>query len=266
MGTIKTYQNILGQGEGPAAEVVNPLGSAPIVLVCEHGSAFIPRALSDLGLREAAKLSHVAWDPGAMAVARRMSEFLNAPLVASRVSRLVYDCNRPPESSAATPAISEVFDIPGNKQLTELERHARAREIYEPFRALLDQTIANAAAPTPALVTLHSFTPTYFGKPRHVELGLLHDADDRLALAMLNASMDISVIRTELNAPYDASDGVTHTLVEHALPKGLLNVMIEIRNDLITREEDVDRVADSLCKMIVRGLKQCDPATFAALA
>ncbi len=35
------------------------------------------------------------------------------------------------------------------------------------------------------------------------------------------------------NRPYGPQDGVTHTLVEHGVSRGLLNVMLEIRNDLI---------------------------------
>ena len=52
------------------------------------------------------------------------------------------------------------------------------------------------------------------------------------------------------NQPYGPEDGVTHTLRFHALPLGLLNVMIEIRNDLISdRSEQVGmarRLADYL--------------------
>jgi predicted N-formylglutamate amidohydrolase len=40
------------------------------------------------------------------------------------------------------------------------------------------------------------------------------------------------------NQPYGPEDGVTHTLRLHALPLGLLNVMIEIRNDLIQTLDD----------------------------
>jgi predicted N-formylglutamate amidohydrolase len=36
------------------------------------------------------------------------------------------------------------------------------------------------------------------------------------------------------NDPYGPQDGVTHTLKEHAIPRGCINVMLEIRNDLVT--------------------------------
>ena len=35
----------------------------------------------------------------------------------------------------------------------------------------------------PIVVTVHSFTPIYDGQRRAVEIGVLHDTDDRLANA-----------------------------------------------------------------------------------
>lgn len=264
MGASSNNAAILAPSEGPAAEVINPDGKAAIVLVCEHASPFMPESTAGLGLREEDRLSHAAWDPGALAVARRLSGLLDAPLVASRISRLVYDCNRPPEAPDSIPAKSELIEAPANANLSVAERQARITEVYEPFRALLTQTIVGRGPVLPALVTIHSFTPVFFGTPRTVELGLLHDADDRLARAMLEAAPEFTALKTALNEPYGPTDGVTHTLKEHAIEAGLLNVMIEIRNDFIRDDAGAVRVADELAQMIERGLEACDHPSVAA--
>ena len=239
-----------GQQAGDVARVENPGGTHAIVLVCEHASAAIPSAFGDLGLSPAARESHIAWDPGALAVARAMSERLNAVLVRSCVSRLVYDCNRPPEAADAMPARSEVFDIPGNAALTDADRAARIATFYRPFEALLDRTLA--AHPAPVVVTIHSFTPVYAGRPRAVEIGVLHDADARLADALL--ADPLPGLRTERNAPYGPQDGVTHTLCRHALPTGRPNVMLEIRNDLIATPETAAAMGQRLADWLSRAL------------
>ena len=113
---------ILSVDDGPAAEVVNPNGRAPVCLVCEHASAAIPSSLGALGLADADRYSHAVWDIGAEELARTLSRRLDAPLVLARVSRLVYDCNRPPEREDAMPARTETIDIPGNRDLTPAER------------------------------------------------------------------------------------------------------------------------------------------------
>ncbi|WP_248304579.1 N-formylglutamate amidohydrolase [Breoghania sp. L-A4] len=228
-----------GQGaSGPARVVdeINLSGAGDVLLICEHASNHIPPALFNLGLTDDLLRSHIAWDPGALPVAVALSKALDAPLLAHRLSRLVYDCNRPPEAESAVPAISEIHPIPGNANLAPEDREARVALCYTPFRnalrAAIDRRIAMERPPV--LVTIHSFTPVYRGERRDVEIGILHhDADSRLADAMLDAAASDTRFDVRRNAPYGQSDGVMHTLHEHGVSHGLLNVMIEIRNDLI---------------------------------
>lgn len=238
--------------KGRPANVVRPEGASGIVLVCEHASNHIPADLRGLGLSPQVQVSHVAWDPGACAVARRLSERLDAPLVACGISRLVYDCNRPPDSPGAMPQKSEVFDIPGNHGMSTEERLSRVASYYEPFRCALRHTIRTRE--TSALVTIHSFTPIYFGKRRSVEIGILHDSDARLADAMLAIADRHTGLKVARNEPYGPSDGVTHTLREHALGDGLPNVMIEIRNDLIADPASQDAMSDTLAGWMAEAL------------
>ncbi|MBM2293701.1 N-formylglutamate amidohydrolase [Sulfitobacter pseudonitzschiae] len=232
----------------PIAQTINSSGTSSVVLVCEHASCFIPEALDGLGLSDAAKVSHAAWDPGALGVARQIAKRLDAVLVASCVSRLVYDCNRPPEAPGAMPAKSEIFDVPGNAALTTDQRADRAATYYVPFRDLLVQTVA--ARPAPVLVTIHSFTPVYNGTPRAVEIGVLHDADTRLADAMLDIATAHTSADVQRNAPYGPGDGVTHTLQVHGTAHGHPNVMIEVRNDLIQTEEQQAQMGDMLAEWL----------------
>ena len=109
----------------------------------------------------------------------------------------------------------------------------------------------------PVVITIHSFTPVYFGKPREVEIGILHDTDSRLADAMLTGAEGAS-LTVNRNDPYGPEDGVTHTLRLHALPDGLLNVMIEIRNDLITNEGEQAAIAGFLHELMGKALSSID--------
>lgn len=240
-------QKILSRDDGPSAEVVNATGDAPICFVCEHASANIPISLGSLGLSDGDRFSHAAWDPGAADLARELSRRHNAPLVLARISRLVYDCNRPPEREDATPAKTETVDIPGNRDLAPAHRAARVQEIYDTFHQTLSDTLDGFSV-RPALVTVHSFSPTWYGVPRPTEIGLLHDADDRMARKMMAAGG--GRFRTELNQPYSAADGVTHLLARHGTARGLDNVMIEVRNDLLADASGVSAVADVLSAMI----------------
>lgn len=246
---------LLAEHEGAAVELRNAQARGPVLLVCEHASAAIPERLGDLGLAPEARFSHAAWDLGALALADRLSRLLDAPLVAARWSRLVHDCNRPPDAPDAIADTSEIFEIPGNRALPAEARASRAAEFYAPFHAEVARVLAAIA--DPVLVTVHSFTPIYRGRPRRTEIGILHDADSRLADRMLDASEHGALARYEVrrNDPYGPQDGVTHTLVRHALPRGLLNVMIEVRNDLIGDAERQEIVANALAAALVAALE-----------
>jgi predicted N-formylglutamate amidohydrolase len=243
-------------------EILNADGQGTVVLLCEHASNVIPAALNGLGLSQAHQSAHIAWDPGAEAVARILSDAMDAPLVAGRVSRLVYDCNRPPDSPTAMPTRSETTDIPGNAALTEPDRQARVEGVYRPFCKAVDDLLSTRKAkglPT-VLVTMHSFTPVYFGTPRKVEIGILHDSDTALADAMLAhaAALNREVRR---NAPYGPEDGVTHSLRIHGLAHGLPNVMIEIRNDLIADAAGQGKLANEVLSLLHQALADLNIGT-----
>lgn len=236
--------------------VINPAGAGDILLVCEHGHNHIPAEFSDLGLTEEILDSHIAWDPGALPVAEEMSRILDAPLVVQLVSRLVYDCNRTPEAPSAIPEISDTYPIPGNAGLSGEARRRRIDRFYMPFRDRLTGCIDNrpASRAAPAIVTVHSFTPVLQGVTRDVDIGILHDADARLADAILDLGARDRTFDIRRNAPYGPEHGVTHTLREHALPRGLLNVMLEIRSDLIADRASQQAMAERIATFVTDGL------------
>ncbi|SFM77886.1 Predicted N-formylglutamate amidohydrolase [Thioclava dalianensis] len=222
------------------------------VIICEHASNAMPAPWGDLGLDPEQRKAHIAWDPGALGLAQALAVALDAPLAQACQSRLIYDLNRPPQHPGAMPERSETTDIPGNRDLDGADRLARVEALYLPFHAEIRALIARRLARglSPILVTVHSFTPIYFGKPRAVELGVIHDADARLAeaiVAQADAQTDLAV---QLNAPYSARDGVTHTLALHGTAMGLPNVMLELRNDLIADSPAQEAMAARLAPVL----------------
>lgn len=238
---------------GRSAAVINPNGRSRILLVCEHASNHIPDRYDGLGLTDAAKISHAAWDPGAQAVTERMSEILDASAVLGTVSRLVYDCNRPPTSPEAIRAISEQIIVPGNASLEAAAQIERVETVYDPFTQLLDRTIKLLGI-TPILVTIHSFTRTYNGNPRDTDIGIIHDEDARLAKTMIGLSNGGTGLKFDLNKPYSRDDEVTHTLHLHGTKNGLVNVMIEVCNDLIETPAQQDKMAQMLANLLTASL------------
>ncbi|UXX81795.1 N-formylglutamate amidohydrolase [Roseovarius pelagicus] len=237
-----------------AAQLLGTTGptTSSALLVCEHASNVIPERYGDLGLSPEDMVSHAAWDPGALDLSLYLAEALDAPLVACTVSRLVYDCNRPPEAPSAMTAQSERIEVPGNRDLRDADRAERVETVYTPFCDAVTDVITTrrARAQPTALITIHSFTPLYHGRERPTEIGILHDTDTRLADAMLSASLKLPHRLIERNQPYGPEDGVTHSLQIHGIAHELPNVMIEVRNDLLTTPEAVAQIGDELLSLL----------------
>src|SRR5882762_9381860 len=118
-------QQLLAADEPPPVFEIGLQGRSNFVIVVDHAGRRIPRRLNDLGLPAAELERHIAWDIGALGVARRVAAAIDAPLVAQNYSRLVIDCNRDPQVATSIPHISETSEIPGNMNLSSAEIAAR---------------------------------------------------------------------------------------------------------------------------------------------
>ena len=154
-------QNETSISDGFAPLIENATGQSPVILVCEHASNAAPAPWGSLGLSPEQTRAHIAWDPGALGLARGLAQHLDATLIHAPVSRLIYDCNRAPDMAGAMPARSEIHDIPGNALISPAERLLRTEAVYLPWVNGLHNLIAARIAQgrRPVIVTIHSFTP-----------------------------------------------------------------------------------------------------------
>ncbi|MGH6824726.1 N-formylglutamate amidohydrolase [Methyloceanibacter sp.] len=216
----------------------NPKGRGAFVILCDHASNRIPEPYQSFGFAEDALQTHIAWDPGALAVARLLSAKLDAPLFWPDASRLIIDCNRAADAGSLIVTESEGRPVTANRDLSEEERSRRLGRIHAPYHDAIDGCLKRRMAdgrPT-ALIAIHSFTPIYFGKARPWQVGILFDDDRRLADLLISGFETDPALTVGINQPYSPADGVYYTLGRHAQPQHLPSAMIEIRNDEIGDE------------------------------
>src|ERR1700675_4295554 len=226
---------LLGSQDVPPVLEDNAAGRSPYLLTCDHYGRLIPRILGDLGLPAAEFARHIAWDPGIAGVADALSKHLDAHLIAQRYSRLVIDCNRPPDALSSIPRISEATVILGNEGLARDAAEVRRRAVFDPYHRRIAEVIDRRlrdGIPT-VLVSLHSFTPVYAGIPRPWHVGTLYHRDTRLPPLLLNLLRGEPGLVVGDNEPYAVSDETDYTIPVHGEARGLMNSGIEIRQDLI---------------------------------
>ena len=241
-------QILLTAKDVPPVREFNAAGRSPFFLACDHYGRLVPSALGDLGLPERELTRHIGWDIGIAGVAERLSQHLGAHLIVQRYSRLVIDCNRPPDVASSIPRISDATTIPGNEGLSREAAELRRAQIFDPYHRRIDAIIdarRSAGMPT-VLVSLHSFTPVYAGIARPWHIGTLYQRDTNLPpllLKHLRAEGDLVVGDNE---PYAVSDDTDYTIPVHGEARGLINTGIEIRQDLISDPAGETAWADRL--------------------
>ncbi|MGE0724383.1 MAG: N-formylglutamate amidohydrolase [Alphaproteobacteria bacterium] len=252
MDASATVPPLLGPDEPPPWRAVNPDGRAPVLLLCDHASNRVPAALGDLGLPAARLDEHIAWDIGAAAVTERLAERLNAPALLTAYSRLVIDCNRHPGGAGSIPEASDGVAVPANRALSPEAAKARATSLFRPYHEAVASRLDRFADTgiVPALLSIHSFTPTMNGRARPWHVGVLWDRDPRLARPLLDAlAADPSIVVGD-NEPYSARDPHGYSMAAHGGARGLPHVLIELRQDLIAAAGRAGDWADRLARVL----------------
>jgi predicted N-formylglutamate amidohydrolase len=242
---------LLGSADVPPVLEQNAAGNSPFLLTCDHYGRLIPRTLGDLGLPAGELRRHIAWDIGIAGVAEALAKHLDAHLIAQRYSRLVIDCNRPPDAPSSIPRISEATPIPGNEALARDAAEARRAQIFEPYHRRIDEVIDRRlrdGVPT-VLVSLHSFTPVYAGVARPWHIGTLYHRDTKLPPLLLKLLRGESDLVVGDNEPYAVNDDTDYTIPVHGEARGLMNSGIEIRQDLISDQAGEKQWADRLARI-----------------
>ncbi|MFT3811681.1 MAG: N-formylglutamate amidohydrolase [Micropepsaceae bacterium] len=238
----------------PAFETIPAPRPGPVLFLCDHASNAVPPAYGTLGLPEAEFKRHIASDIGAGDLTRALAAAFDAPALLGVWSRLLVNLNRGPDDPTLVMKISDGALIPGNARADAAEIAHRIAAFHAPYHAAIEAEIvaAMAAGFAPSLVSMHSFTPVWRGDPRPWQIGILWDRDDRLVKPLI-AAFEAAGLVTGDNEPYDgALEG--DTLWTHATSRGLPNVLIEVRQDLIADPAGVARMTPIVASALRQAL------------
>lgn len=249
------------QDPAPFEILGEPDFSFPLILVCEHAGNAVPESLANLGLVPEDFDRHYALDIGAEAVTRHLAGILKVPTILGVYSRLVLDINRDPVQPTSFAQSGEGKPIPGNLALTQAQKDQRIQAIYDPFNAALSGLVESFLNRKilPVLVSIHSFTPTFFNHKRPWEIGMLWRQDYRLSERLIHHFRDLR-FTTGDNEPYDGRVLCGGTLNRHADAKRLSNALIELRNDEIDTPDKAQLWAERIAQALKKILS--DPALF----
>jgi predicted N-formylglutamate amidohydrolase len=246
---------------GPAADpnafrLIEPASGRPprrnLLLTCDHASRALPEGYGTLGIGEADLDRHIGWDIGAAALTEALVARLDAPAVLSSYSRLLVDCNRAPDDPTLVCELSDGTVVPGNRDLPADEVPRRIARYHAPYHAAIADRLAGLRqmVAAPAVVSIHSFTPTMRGRPRPWHCGILWDQDPRLAVPLLQQLGREPGLVVGDNQPYSGRSHVGYTMTRHGAAIGLPHVLIEVRQDEIDNPAGVAAWAGRLGRVL----------------
>ncbi len=227
----------ISASEASSHRVMGGRADAGLIVICDHAENTLPEGYGSLGLPESELQRHIAYDIGAKRVVERLAALLDVPAVLSRFSRLLIDPNRGLDDPTLIMRLSDGAIIPGNRTLTVEEREQRIAQWYRPYHDAIDRVIdaVHAHHPHPALLSVHSFTEVWRGTTRPWQVGILWDADDRLAAPLIDTLVAEGDLLVGDNQPYSGKLR-GDCMWRHGTQRGLPHALIELRQDLIRDE------------------------------
>jgi predicted N-formylglutamate amidohydrolase len=257
----KKPAKLLQKGEPPVVRVVNPKGKGKYVIVCDHASNRVPKALKNLGLKKSELKQHIAWDPGTEDIGLHMSKKMNAAAVIAGYSRLVVDLNRGDDHPEVMRSVSDHVRIPGNANLTEAQKQQRLDEMFWPYHAEITRALKRFTAKgvAPVLISIHSFTPEMDGFKRPWHIGVLWNRQEKLARALVkNLRRNNPDLVIGENEPYSlkAANFLKNTISTHAESKGLPYIIVEFRQDLVDTKKKAVEWAEIFIESLLPALSE----------
>lgn len=222
-----------------------------LVVTCEHATHAVPRELRHLGLAPKDRRRHVAWDPGAMPVARALATAFGAPLFAGEVSRLVVDLNRSEDHPKAIATRSADVRVRGNEEMDAAERERRFARYWRPFRRRVAKAVARGTARGACLhLSIHSFVERLHGVERVYDVGLLFDprvAHEREVVERLQRALRARGLSVRKNFPYFGhTDGHTTSLRREHAGERYAGIEIELNQRVARSAAGQRRLAAAL--------------------
>ena len=216
------------------------------LITCEHASNRLPHIFSaNFAGAEEVLQSHEGWDPGALDLAEAISVSLKADLFIYDYSRLLIEVNR----SLGHPKLFSRY----TNGLDEDQKGYLISTYYQPYRYSVEEIIRNSVCEGKGVIhlSIHSFTPNYFGEERAVEIGLLFDPErineKNFCSEWCNWLVENSVFQIRMNEPYKGiDDGFTTYLRGCFGSDQYVGIELEVSQGIIELKDVHALIVDSL--------------------
>ncbi len=223
-----------------------------ILVSCEHASNRLPGG-PDFELDPRLLDLHIAYDPGAETISRRIAAHFDAPLHLGKHTRLLVDLNRSVDNRQLIRRVSDGHRVPFNYGLSAAARAARVERYWRPYRDAVSAGVDAIVAREGRCVHLcvHTYTPALAGRVRGNDIGLLFDPRYGIERRVASELREELTSHTDLvvwfNRPYSGTaDGILPALRRPRDPSTFVGIELEINQSYAGDRAALLRIADQI--------------------
>lgn len=222
-----------------------------VVLTCEHGGNDVPSQHASLfeGAQEVLN-SHRGYDLGILPVAFHIASALSVPIIFSTTTRLLVELNRTRSNPQLLSQYSRVLSREDQSKLIEAYHTPYITRVQTMIDALIQSEHRVLH------VGMHSFTDALDGHQRNLDIAHLFDPDrasEQSMAELWQAALNKAnpTMRYWFNEPYQGiDDGLTTSLRSRYSPMSYAGIEIEVRQGLLTTQNQQKQVGDLLCSTL----------------
>jgi predicted N-formylglutamate amidohydrolase len=224
--------------------------SIRLIVSCEHGGNDVPQEYKSIfNGSEEVLFSHRGYDPGALDLARFLSDSLKADLYYSTISRLLIEANRSEDNHELYSEFT--------RDLDEEIRRGIFNKYYKPYREKVSNAILSKPDTRTLHLSVHTFTPVLNGERRKADIGILFDPsrsfESAVSLRMiLELSHELPELNILANSPYEGTDdGFTTWLRGRTKQENYAGIEIEVNQKFFTDQVlEFENIKEALVKVI----------------
>lgn len=228
------------------------------IITCEHASNAVPAEWAHLFRGSEPVLgSHRGWDPGALELAKKMADSLDASLHIYPWTRLLIELNRSKGHKSVFSEFTRSLPIDHKSLLLSA--------YWSPYRENVREDIQKAVAIGKRVIhiSVHTFTPIWKGEERDLDIGLLYDPQRKNEQEFCRnwrkkLKSQVPGFRIRMNRPYlGSSDGHTTSLRKDLSENNYLGIEIEVNQKYWFKDQPdwnslCNRLAESLMNVSVQ--------------
>jgi len=221
----------------------------PFVVTCEHARSSLPAGTRTNSGDRAALRSHWGWDIGAWELTREIARLLATGATGGRWSRLWIDLNRAPRDSTLVRREVEGHTLSWNIGLEAGEIVRRFNRVHSTYHCEVDREIVHRLlrGVRPVLLAVHTYTPSWNGRNRRFEAGVLYDEHRGPAVRLVTALRETG-LEVRYNQPYSGRRGLMYSIDRHGREHGLPCLELEINQAMFERRGSTKRIARAVAE------------------